>query len=62
MSVLKTGVLYVAIPFLAVMAGYQVLQATNSSEQSSIVSDTLTPTPQVLKDSESLGIPYLMRQ
>lgn len=55
MSVLKTGVLYVAIPFLAVMAGYQVLQATNSSEQSSIVSDTLTPTPQVLKDLESLG-------
>lgn len=55
MSVLKAGVLYAVIPFLAVMAGYQVLQATNDSESSSIVSDTLTPTPQVLKDLESLG-------
>lgn len=55
MSLFKTGVLYVAIPFLAVITGYQLLQATESAESPSVVSDTLTPTPQVLKDLESLG-------
>ncbi|MBO6225870.1 MAG: thioredoxin domain-containing protein [Psychrobacter sp.] len=55
MSLMKTGVLYVAIPFLSVMVGYQALQTNRDLEQVSIVSDTLTPTPQVLKDLESLG-------
>lgn len=55
MSLFKKSVLYVAIPFLVVITGYQALQVTGDAETTSVVSDTLTPTPQVLKDLESLG-------
>lgn len=55
MSAIKTGVLYVAIPFMAVIAGYQYLDSTGSEEEVSVISSTLTPIPEVLKDLESLG-------
>lgn len=55
MSLIKTGLLYVAIPFMSVMVGYQAIQAINKNEEVVVISDTLTPTPQVLKDLESLS-------
>lgn len=55
MSALKLGVMYGVIPFLAVMVGYQAIQLTSSEGNPPAIVDTLTPTPQVLKDLEQLG-------
>lgn len=55
MNIVKTGLVYVVIPFMAVMVGYQALQAARGHEEVAEITETLTPTPQVIKDLESLG-------
>lgn len=56
MSMLKTSLLAV-IPFVAVVAGYQFIQPSSEDVENnkSVITESLIPTPQVLKDLEQLG-------
>lgn len=57
MSSLKSNILFIAIPFLTVMVGYQGLQVwqnNNNGEPIQVIT-ALTPTPEVIKELESLG-------
>lgn len=55
MSNLKTNLLYLAIPFMSVMVGYQGLQAWNNNAEPVAAVNALIPTPQVIKELDGLG-------